>query len=59
MLVANAGKQYPVFEVWRLDDNANQFLVVTFNDRASAEKRIAELTAHGHRQMYCVKEVTA
>ena len=55
---ANAGKHYPVFEVWRLDDNANEFLVDTFNDRASAEKRITELAAGGHRQMYWVKEAT-
>jgi len=55
---ANAGKQYPVFEVWRLDDNANEFLVDTFSDRESAEQRIAELAAGGHRQMYWVKEIT-
>jgi len=45
------------FEVWRLDDNGNEFLVDAFDERVSAEKRIAELTAGGHKQMYWVKEV--
>lgn len=48
-----------VFEVWRLDDNGNEFLIDTFSDRAQAEKRIAELAAGGHNQMYWVKEVAA
>jgi len=38
MLVANAEKHYPVFEVRRLNDNANEILLDTFNDRESAEK---------------------
>lgn len=45
-----------LFEVWRRDDNGNEFLVDTFDDRAQAEKRAAELSGSGHRQMYWVKE---
>lgn len=47
----------PAFEVWRLDDNGNEFLVGTFNDRKAAEQRIAELSAGGHRQTYWIREV--
>lgn len=51
-----AQSKYHVFEVWRLDDNGNEFLVDAFDDRETAEKRIAELTAGGHKQMYWLKE---
>lgn len=47
------------FEIWRLDDNGNEFLVGRFDDRMTAEKRIAELAAGGHRQTYRLKEVPA
>jgi len=47
-----AQSKYHVFEVWRLDDNGNEFLVDTFDDRESAERRIAALAASGHKQMY-------
>lgn len=50
--------QYRVFEAWRLDDNGNEFLVDTFDNRESAEKRIAELAASGHKQVYWLKEAT-
>ena len=53
-----AQSKYYAFEVWRLDDNGNEFLVDTFHNRESAEKRIAELAAGGNKQMYWVKEVT-
>lgn len=45
-----------IFEVWRLDDNGNEFMVVAFDDRESAEKRIADLASGVHKQMYWVKE---
>lgn len=45
-----------IFEVWRRDDNGNDFLVGTFDDRESAERRIATLSKSGHKQMYWVKE---
>ncbi len=52
-----AQSKYRVFEIWRLDDNGNEFLVDTFDDRGSSERRIAELAAGGHKQMYWLKEV--
>ncbi len=52
-----AQSKYRVFEVWRLDDNGNEFLIDTFDDRESSERRIAELAAGGHKQMYWVKKV--
>lgn len=45
-----------VFELWRLDDNGNEFLVGTFDERKAAEERIAVLAAGGHRQTYWLKE---
>jgi len=48
--------EYRVFEVWRLDDNGNEFLVDTFDDRKSAEMRISALAASGHKQVYWLKE---
>lgn len=46
-----------VFELWRLDDNANDFLVDTFNDRASADAKLREMSAGGHKQTYWIKQV--
>ncbi|HEU0282380.1 MAG TPA: hypothetical protein VFQ99_01235 [Gallionella sp.] len=51
-----APSKYRIFEVWRLDGNGNEFLVDTFDDRELAEKRIAELAAGGHKQMYWIRE---
>jgi hypothetical protein len=48
-----------VFEVWRLDDNGNEFLVDAFDDRESAGKKVAELAAGGHKQMYWIREAGA
>jgi hypothetical protein len=45
-----------VYEVWRQDDNGNHFLVDTFDDRKSAEMRIAALAASDHKQVYWLKE---
>ena len=47
-----------VFEVWRLDDNGNEFLVDVFDVRELAEMKIDELAAGGHKQMYWLKEVS-
>lgn len=46
-----------VFEVWRVDDNGNEFLVATFDDQKLAEQRVAELAEGGHKQMYWIKTV--
>ncbi len=48
--------EYRVYQVWRLDDNGNEFLVETFDDRNSAEERAAGLAASGHKQVYWVTE---
>jgi hypothetical protein len=54
-----AQAEHRAFEIWRLDDNGNEFLVETLDDRKSAEQRIVELADGGHKQMYWVKEVEA
>jgi UDP-N-acetyl-2-amino-2-deoxyglucuronate dehydrogenase len=41
--------------VWRIDDNANTFLVRGGLERAEAERLAAEFTARGHKQMYWVE----
>jgi len=38
--------------VWRIDDNANVFVVREHLDREEAEHVVAEFTARGHKQMY-------
>jgi len=53
----HAKSKYRVFEVWRMDDNGNEFLVYAFDDPEAAERRVAELAAGGHKQMYWLKEV--
>ena len=46
--------------VWRIDDNANTFLVRTGMSLVEAERVTAEFTARGHKQMYWVeREVVA
>ncbi len=44
------------FELWRQDDNGNRFLVGVWPDRASAERRLEELTRHPHKQIYWITE---
>lgn len=39
-----------------MDDNGNEFMVDKFDDRKSAETRIAELASSGHKQVYWLKE---
>jgi hypothetical protein len=45
-----------VYQVWRLDDNGNEFLVREFDDLKSAEVRVSELASIGHKQVYWIKE---
>ncbi len=47
-------KPATAFELWRLDDNGNEFLVGRYPDRASAEARLKELSRGGHKQTYWV-----
>jgi len=42
------------YDLWRLDDNGQRFLVATFPDREDAERRMAELTRSLHKQTYWV-----
>lgn len=46
-----------LYEVWRLDENGNKFLVETFGDRDLAEAKIALLGEGCHKQVYWVEEV--
>lgn len=39
-----------------MDGNGNEFLVEAFDDREQADKKIAELSAGGHRQTYWIRE---
>ena len=50
----NGTQGEPVFSVWRLDDNNNEFLV---RDRLTEEEALAlvrEYEGRGHRQAYWV-----
>jgi hypothetical protein len=38
--------------VYRIDDNANVFLVRSHLSRIDAERLVAEFEARGHKQMY-------
>ncbi|MFC6672189.1 hypothetical protein [Marinobacterium aestuariivivens] len=45
------------YELWRLDDNGNEFLVETFDSRSDAEARQRDLAAGGHKQTYWLKAI--
>jgi len=47
------------WSVWRIDDNANAFLVRGGLTLAEAERAAAEFTARGHKQMYWVEREAA
>ncbi|MCU0876308.1 MAG: hypothetical protein MUF06_00760 [Pirellulaceae bacterium] len=40
--------------VWRIDDNANTFVVRSGLNKEEAELLAASMEAHGHKQMYWV-----
>jgi len=42
-------------ELWRRDDNGNEFLIERFFDRASAEQACERFTRAGHKQLYWLK----
>ncbi len=44
-------------EIWRQDDNGGQFFVERRLCRADANRRVEELTARGHKQLYWAKPV--
>jgi len=43
-----------VYELWRQDDNGNQYKMLNFDERLSALAAALEFTARGHRQLYKV-----
>lgn len=45
----------PVWQLWRLDDNGNEFQMETFRSRAKALETQARFEARGHRQSYFVR----
>lgn len=47
-----------IYELWRLDDNGNRFLIDLYADRIAAEARLAELTRVLHKQDYWIDEKT-
>ena len=46
------------FELWRRDDNGNEFLVDRFVERAAAERRRLALQAGGHKQSYWIRDIS-
>lgn len=44
--------------VWRIDDNANTFLVRGGLSHCEVERLAAEFAARGHKQMYWVERET-
>ncbi|MDF2177022.1 hypothetical protein P2G88_01990 [Aliiglaciecola sp. CAU 1673] len=45
----------PQFELWRQDDNANEFLIQTFHCRQEALLKMGRLAMGGHKQLYWIK----
>lgn len=52
---ANDSMEVPRFELWRQDDNANEFLVQTFSCRQEAMQKMGRLALGGHKQLYWIK----
>lgn len=40
------------YQLWRQDDNGNEFLVARFDCRVDAERELARLASGGHKQRY-------
>lgn len=43
------------YELWRQDDNGRRFRVAAYDDREEAERRLEELAAGGHKQIYWIR----
>jgi len=54
----NGNQGEPVFSVWRLDDNNNEFLVRDGLTEEEALALVREYEGRGHRQAYWVKNET-
>lgn len=44
------------YQLWRQDDNGNEFLIDAFEIRNEAEEKLAEFEAKGHKQTYWIVE---
>jgi hypothetical protein len=45
-----------MWQVWRRDDNGNDFLICSFKTEKEGQDYVAEMTARGHKQVYwCVQ----
>ncbi|WP_166824914.1 hypothetical protein [Thalassoroseus pseudoceratinae] len=42
------------WDVWRQDDNGNQFLVSSNLPHDAAQQQADELESHGHKQLYWI-----
>ncbi|WP_207062366.1 SPOR domain-containing protein [Motiliproteus sp. SC1-56] len=45
----------PPYCLYRQDDNGNRFLVARFERRRSAQARLQQLAAGGHKQLYWIE----
>jgi len=45
------------FELWRLDDNGNEFLIETFASRRAAEAQKRRFEHRGHKQTYWIRVI--
>jgi hypothetical protein len=48
-----------LWSVWRIDDNANVFVVREHLSREDADRVVAEFTARGHKQTYWAEREAA
>ncbi|GLI61016.1 hypothetical protein VaNZ11_003279, partial [Volvox africanus] len=44
-----------VYDLYRIDDNANEFLMYTFLHRDQAEKMLSSFEGRGHKQVYFIR----
>ena len=49
---------YPLYELWREDDNANRYMMEQFYIKNAAQKKCDEFLARAHKQDYWVKELS-
>ena len=48
-------RNFQVYELCRMDDNANTFVMERFASRAAADAAAAAYQARGHKQVYVVR----
>ncbi|GFR49946.1 hypothetical protein Agub_g12053 [Astrephomene gubernaculifera] len=46
---------HKLFDLYRIDDNANEFLMATFAKRVEAEQMMLEFESRGHKQVYFIR----